>query len=300
MFDVIIIGAGPAGLSAALILGRFRRSVLILDGQQPRNARSQGVHGFLSRDGILPHELLHIGRAQLEAYSTVQVRAQQAVDITPSEAGFDVHLQDGTREAGRKILFATGVRDLLPPIEGMDALWGRGVFHCPYCHGWEARDKAIAILGNGEGAVHFAKLLHALSDDLVICTNGKSEIEVEDRDCLERSGIRVVETPIAQLRHTDGRLEALVFEDGTALQREAVFIRAAQEQHSSLPAALGCAINQHGYIQVDADGRTSIPGVYAAGDLTSGKHQVIYAAAGGAAAAAMMNAELADEAFMRL
>jgi thioredoxin reductase len=134
----------------------------------------------------------------------------------------------------------------------------------------------------------------------VICTNGKSEIGEDEGDCLERAGIRVVETPIAQLRHTDGTLEAVVFEDGTSLSRDAVFVRAAQEQHSSLPAKLGCAINPNGYIQVDADGRTSIPGVYAAGDLTSGKQQVVYAAAQGAAAAAMMNAELADEAFMRL
>jgi thioredoxin reductase len=300
MFDVIIMGAGPAGLSAALILGRFRRSVLIVDGQQPRNARSQGVHGFLSRDGILPHELLQIGRDQLGPYSTVQIRAQQAADITAAGGCFHVLLQDGTTESAKKLLFATGVRDILPPIEGMDALWGRGVFHCPYCHGWEARDKAIAILGNGEGAVHFAKLLRAVSNDLVICTNGDPAIKADDRSRLERAGIRVVETPITQLRHTDGTLEAVVFEDGTALPREAMFVRAAQEQHSALPGKLGCAINQHGYLQVDADGRTTVPGVYAAGDLTSGKQQVVYAAAGGAAAAAMLNYELADEAFMRL
>jgi thioredoxin reductase len=300
MFDVIIIGAGPAGLSAALILGRFRRSVLVLDGQQPRNAKSQGVHGFLSRDGVMPRELLQIGRDQLEPYSTVQVQAQTAIDIAPSERGFDVRLQDGTTESSKKILFATGVRDILPDIGGMEALWGKSVFHCPYCHGWEARDKAIAILANGEGAVHFGKLLRALSNDLVICTNGKSEIGEHDRDGLERFGIRVVETPIAQLRHRDGRLEAIVFEDGTALQREAVFIRAAQEQHSLLPAKLGCAINEMGYIQVDVNGKTSIAGVYAAGDLTSGRQQVIFAASQGAAAAAMMNAELAEEAFMRL
>lgn len=297
MFDVVIIGGGPAGLSAGLILGRFRRSVMICDSQQPRNAKSTGVHGFLSRDGIHPQDLLQIAREQLMPYSTVQFQTQEVTDVVQTDAHFTVSFQDGTSALTKKILFATGVKDILPPIEGLDALFGKSVFHCPYCHGWEVRDKAIAILANGEGAVHFAALLHSLSGDMVICSNGPSEIGSDDRRQLDRLGIRVIETPILRLKRQDATLEGLVFTDGSELRRDAIFVRPAQEQHSSLPAQLGCAMTEMGYIAVDEQGKTSIEGVYAAGDLTTPKQQVLYAASAGAFAASMINSELAHEAF---
>lgn len=292
MFDVIIIGGGPAGLSAGLILGRFRRSVLICDSQKPRNARSTGVHGFLSRDGIHPHELRQIAHEQLEPYTTVQFRTQQVTDIVQQDGRFKVSFGDGTTELAKKILFATGVKDILPPIEGIDALFGKSIFHCPYCHGWEARDKPIAILANAGTAVHYAMLLYTLSSDIVICTNGESEIENQ-----ERMRVKVIETPINRISYQDDAFPCIEFADGTSLQREAIFIRPIQEQHSTLPAQLGCKLNEHGYVQVSEHGKTSIEGVYAAGDLTSGMQQVIYAASQGAAAASIINAELAEQAF---
>jgi len=299
MFDVLIIGGGPAGLNAALILGRFKRSVIICDGQHPRNAKSSSVHGFLSRDGIHPQELLQISREQLTPYSTVQFRAQEVVDIVQSDSHFTAYFQDGTSAPAKKVLFATGVKDILPSIEGLDALWGQSVFHCPYCHGWEARDKSIAILANGEGAMHYAALLHSLSSDMVICTNGSAEMSSNERDQLERLGIDIIETPILRLKWHDTTLEGLVFADGSYRQRDAIFVRPTQQQHSSLPAKLGCALTENGYVVVDEQGKTSIDGVYAAGDLSSPMQQVLYAAAKGAASAAFMNHELAYEAFVR-
>lgn len=298
MIDVVIIGGGAAGLSAGLILGRFRRSVMICDGQHPRNARSTGVHGFFSREGIHPQELLQIGRDQLAPYSTVQMQSQEVIDIIPTDGHFEVRFQDGTTESARKILFATGVKDILPEIDGIEALWGQGVYHCPYCHGWEVRDQAIAIVANGEMATHFAKLLRALSDALVICTNGVSEISDEDRDQLERLRINVIETPILRLMQRDGQLDGIAFTDGSMLQRHAVFVRSTPQQHSSLPASLGCAMTANGYIQVNELGKTSIDGVFAAGDNTSPLQQVIHAASRGAAAAAGINSELAQESFV--
>jgi thioredoxin reductase len=299
MFDVVIIGGGAAGLSAALTLGRFRRSVLVCDSQRPRNAPSSGVHGFLSRDGMPPKELLQIARDQLAPYTTVELRTQEVIDLVQADGHFELTLQDGSTASARKVLFASGVKDVLPAIEGIEALWGRGVFHCPYCHGWEARDKQIAILADGEGALHIGKLLRALSNDIVICTNGTSTINSDERDQLERVGIRLIETPIARLDEQDSTLQGIHFTDGSYLAREAIFVRTTLQQHSSLPAKLGCAMTDAGFVAVDEMNKTSIDGVFAAGDLSSPMQQVIHAASRGAVAAAWINTALAQESFMR-
>lgn len=296
MFDVVIIGGGAAGLSAGLTLGRFQRRVLIADGSQPRNAPAHGVHNFFSRDGTPPGELLQIARAQLEPYTTVAIRPLEVIAVQPHEQHFEVVFADGTHEQAQKILLATGVKDQLPPIAGLEALWGKSVFHCPYCHGWEARDQAIAILANGDGALHLASLLHSLSQDMVICTNGASEIA--DADVLNRRGIRIITTPIQHVTGIDGTLEGITFTDGTYLKRDVIFARPSQSQHSTLPAELGCTFTPNGHVQVDAQGRTSVAGVFAAGDLASPNQQVIAAAAAGAFAAAIINSELAQAAFI--
>jgi len=298
MFDVIIVGGGVAGLSAALVLGRFRRTVLLCDNRNPRNAKSHGVHNFLSRDGILPDELLTIARSQLEPYTTVELRSQEVIDIIPHEQYFDVLFPDGTHEQAQKILFATGVTDQLPPIPGIETLWGTSVFHCPYCDGWEARDKAIAILANGEAALHFSKLIRTLTKNLVICTNGESEIPDSDANRLTASGIRIITTPILQLRATGAALEGLIFTDGSYLERDAIFLVPVQSQRSSLPTKLGCAFSEGGHVKVDEQGKTSIEGIYAAGDLTGRLQAVVAAASKGFSAAAAINYELAHEKFL--
>lgn len=295
MFDVVIVGGGAAGLSAALTLGRFRRSVLVCDGGKPRNAPSPAVHNFFSRDGIRPSELLQIGREQLEPYTTVTLRQQEVVAIQPHEQHFDVLFADGSQAQAQKIILATGVKDVLPPIVGLDTLWGKHVFHCPYCHGWEARDQAIAVLAHGDAAVHISSLLHTLSQDIVICTNGDSDIPAQRLDHL---GMRVITTPIQQVNVNGEQLEGITFTDGTSLARDVLFVRPEMAQHSTLAEQLGCEFNTAGRVQVDDMGKTSVEGVYAAGDLTSPMQQVIFAAARGAAAAAAINAELAHAAFM--
>lgn len=298
MFDVVIIGGGPAGLSAGLVLGRFGHQVLICDSQRPRNAKSPAVHAFLSRDGVQPQELLSVSRAQLSAYPSVEIRNQEVMDVAREGKNFIVTLQEGAPVTARKILFATGVKDILPSIAGVDALFGKSVFHCPYCHGWEARGKTLAILANGASALHLTMLVHRLNSDIVICTNGPSEISAEDQRSLDRHGIQVIETPIERLQWHEDVLEAIVFKDGIQLPREALMVRTTLEQHSSLPVRLGCALNEMGFLAVDDKGHTSVEGVFAAGDITSMAHQVIFAASRGAFAATWINTELLHEAFL--
>lgn len=296
-YDVVIVGGGPAGLSAGLILGRFRRNVLICDSGQPRNARAQGVHNFLSRDGIPPSELLQIAREQLQPYSTVEFRSQQVADIVRHAENSEVIFADGCSENAKYILLATGVKDELPPIEGIDGLWGSSVYHCPFCHGWEARDKAIAVLADVEKGLHLTKLLYLLSQDIVICTDGDSDIDSEQKEQLERQNVRLITTPIRQLQTNGTILEGIEFEDGTFLAREVIFVNPAQSHHSSLPDHLGCVVDGAGRVIVDEMGKTSVEGIYAAGDLTSPMQQVIFAAAQGARVAAGINFVLAHELF---
>lgn len=297
MFDVVIVGGSAAGLSAGLILGRFRRKVLICDSGQPRNARSQGVHGFLSRDGITPQELLRISREQLKPYTTVEFRKVTVVDVVRHEDHFEIINSDGTHETARKILLATGVKDQLPPIEGLETLWGQHVFHCPYCHGWEARDQAIAVIANATQAIHVSQLMSALTDDIVICTNGDDSITDEQAQLLTDHQIRLMTAPIAELKWTPQALQGIAFTDGQFLERNALFVAATQHQHSTLPAKLGCALTEMGLVAVDQQGKTSVDGIYAAGDLTTPLQQVVFAASQGAAAAAFINHEFAQGAF---
>jgi thioredoxin reductase len=299
MLDVIIIGGGAAGLSAALILGRFNRHVLVYDHGKKRNANSRAVHGMLSRDGISPKELIEASLSQLKQYPSIHFRQQEVLNITKNVQSFTVTLADGSVEHSRRILFATGVKDELPQIEGLEHLWGTSVFHCPYCHGWEAQNKAVAILANGQVAVHLSKLLLALTQDLVICTQEPSEISEQDTERLTKWGVSIITTPILKLESSNNELQRIVFQDGTQIDREAIFVHSRQTQHSPLPQALGCRLTDAGHLEVDSQGRTSVAGIYAAGDLIGTYQQVIFAAAQGATAAATINTEIAEEVFMR-
>ncbi len=292
MYDVAIIGGGAAGLSAALVLGRARRKVLVCDSGQPRNQPSHAVHGFFTRDGISPAELLHIGREQLAPYP-VEIVHSKVTDIIPGQA-FSITLEDGRTEQARKILLATGMQDKLPAIPGMADFWGSSVFLCPYCHGWEVRDQPLAVISSGEEGFMFTRTIRNWSADLVLCTNGESGLNAEQLAQLNRLSIRVIETPIQQLTGTDGQLQQLIFEDGTVLDRSALFVRSQFYQHSPLAAQLGCQIDEHGLVKIDEKGFTGIPGVYASGDMAT-QSQVILAASSGAKAAFMLNFELIFE-----
>jgi thioredoxin reductase len=294
-FDAVIVGAGPAGLSAALILGRCRRRVLVCDAGRPRNAVSRALHGFLTRDGIDPAELRRVGRDELRRYPTVEVRDIEVVDGKCETHGFAVTLSDGTTLSSRTLLLATGVVDLLPQIEGFQAFYGRSVFHCPYCDGWEVRDQPLAIYGSGEHGTGLALELTAWSADLVLCTDGASALSGHDAERLARHGIGLREEPIARLEGRDGILERIVFATGDVLERRAMFFGTGEHQGSNLAARLGCAFTAKGAVQTGDYEITNISGLYVAGDASRFVQLAIVAAAEGAAAAFAMNTAMLKE-----
>ena len=308
-YDTVVVGAGVAGLSAALVLGRSRRRVLVLDGGEPRNAPSSGAHGFFSRDGIPPAELLRIGREQLAPYESVEYRRARARKAGDVSGAFEVVLEDGTTVFARRLILATGVADELPDRPGFSELWGRGVYHCPYCHGWEVRDRPLAVLNSGEGAADRALFIRNWSRDLVLLTDGPAKLDEEDRQRLGALGVPVREERISRLEGDPGRepgaagggLERVVFEDGSTLASEGLFYVPPQSQRSALAEDLGCELERRAHSLVVASDpttrETTVPGVYAVGDTvgTGPLQSVALAAASGAAAAYFVNHALATE-----
>lgn len=294
-FDVIIVGAGPAGLSAALILGRCRRRVLICDSGKPRNARSHALHGFLTRDGIEPAEFLRIGREQLRMYETVELQDVKVTDAQRNREGFELTLNNGERVRSRKLLLATGVVDDIPKIEGIDEFYGRSVFHCPYCDGWELRDQPLAVYGRGENGVGLALELLFWSADLVLCTDGPSEISPEDSQRLIQHNISVRDEKIERLDGDDGVLERVRFVGGTEISVRAMFFSSDNRQASDLPQKLGCDFTDQGCVSTGEYETTNVPGLFVAGDASRLVQFVIVAAAEGAQAAVAINKELMKE-----
>jgi thioredoxin reductase len=294
MFDVIIIGAGPAGLSAALMLGRCRRRVLVVDSGQPRNAASRAMHGFLSRDGIPPLEFLAIGRDQMRTYDTVEIRDGCVSAAECRDGRFQVTLENGQRHDARKLLIATGVVDNLPEIPGLRELYGISVFHCPYCDGWEVRDQPLAIYGRGKRGLGLSLELTAWSRDLVLCTDGASELGADDLARLDRNGIRVRDDRVVRLEGADG-LERVVFAAGEPLARRALFFTTGQHQQSRLAHSLGCEINEKGTVRTGKYETTHLKGLYVAGDASRAVQWVVVAAAEGAEAAFDINTDLLKE-----
>ncbi len=303
-YDVVVIGGGPAGLSAALVLGRSRRRTLVLDTGQPRNAPSSGVHGFFSRDGMLPGDLLRIGREDLRRYPDIELREMRADSATGRDGDFSVGLADGSRVRARKLLLAAGVTDELPAQPGFHELWGRGVYHCAYCHGWEMRDRPLAVLGDGEDAVSMVEFIRNWSRDIVLLTGGPSGLDNAMRQRLWVLGVPIRETPLSRLEGDPGNEQGvrIVFADGTSLEREGLFCSPPQRQRSEIAATMGCQIDTSGagdIIRIDPiTGETSVPGVYAAGDMSyslSGSQSAIMAAASGSSAGFLITHALVAE-----
>jgi thioredoxin reductase len=298
MLDVVIAGGGPAGLNAALMLGRARRNVLVLDSGQPRNAGVHAMHGFLSRDGTDPAVLRQTARQQLATYPTVRVRDIAVQTVTPEGEHFTVTLADGSSQQARRLLLATGVADQLPPIPGLTELWGRGVFNCPYCDGWEVRDQPLAVLAVDPRNLQLALQLTRWSPDVLLASNGPAGLDGDARGLLAAHKVQLREEPITRLEGGDGRLERIVFANGEPAVRAAAFLHAPTRQRSGLPHELGCTLGEDGSVLVDDLGQTSVPGVFAAGDMARRPSmplpgaQVVIAAAEGAIAAVAIDQQL--------
>jgi len=292
-YDCIVVGDGVAGLSAALTLGRARRRTLILGAGQPRNAGARKMHGFLSREGIEPRELLAIARRQLGDYPDVASDEALVVAIDGGCNAFVVRTKADDAYAAKRVLLATGVSDVLPKIEGIWPLWGTRLFSCPYCDGWEFRDRRIGAIGPRGEAIGLAREMYRWSHELIVFATDASEVEPDDRAWFELHRPPVVDVPIVRF-HEAGNDVALELANGERHECAAAFFSAPLQQRSALPALLGCALGDDGRILIDADGRTSVPGCFAAGDAANHRHQIVQAAAGGAAAAMAINEDLIE------
>jgi thioredoxin reductase len=288
---VLVAGGGAAGLSAALVLGRARRTVVVVDGGEPRNAPAAHMQGFLSRDGMAPFALLAEGRREVTGYG-VDLVGDQVLRIEP---GFIAHLASGRSVGARRVLIATGVTDELPDLPGVGERWGRDLLHCPYCHGWEVRDQPIGVLGTLPGSVEHAQLVRQWSDDVVFFAHTYA-LDTQERDGLAARGIGIVEGRIARLSIEADRLTGVEMADGRMIARTALFVRPGnQPRDDGLLAGLGCDLDEAGFPRVDATGRTSVSGVWAAGNVVDPRTQVITSAGAGSAAAISMNADLVNE-----
>jgi thioredoxin reductase len=296
-YDVVIIGGGPAGLSAALALGRARKRVLLCDSGTRRNAAAEQIHNFVTRDGTPPDEFRHIGRQQLARYPNVEARDARVESISGSRGAFRVGLTSEVVDA-RRVLLCTGMIDEMLPIPGFRELWGHSVFQCPYCHGWESQDRRwgyLALAASSSHLLPFALQARGWSRDVVVFTGGTFDVPEETRARLDAAGIRLETTPIARLVAREHRLEAVELSNGTGVPCEVLFAHPPQRQ-VELVRALGVDLDDDGYVRVDPMKReTSLPGIYASGDLTTRMQGAMFGAASGTQAAAMLNVELTME-----
>jgi thioredoxin reductase len=294
-YDLVIVGGGPAGLSAALALGRSRRRVLLCDAGPRRNAAAVHIHNFVTRDGTAPDDFRAIAREQLREYPSVEVENARVEAISGARNAFVVTLASRTVSA-RRILLGTGLIDTMLPIEGFRELWGSSIFQCPYCHGWEARDRRWGYLARAEEPGHllpFALKLRAWTSDVTVFTSGTFEVPDETRRHFERAGVRLETAPVKRLVAAGAQLSAIELEGGASVPCEVLFAHPPQRQ-LELVRALVVELDEHGFVRIDAMKReTTVPGIYAAGDLTTRLQGAIFAAAAGTQAAAMINLDLA-------
>ncbi len=294
-YDVVVIGGGAAGLSAALVLSRARRKVLVIDAGEPRNAPAGHMHGYLSRDGLPPAELLAAGRAEVKGYGGIIVAGTVTNLVPDGRTGFWVLLAGGQRISARRLLVTTGLRDELPEIPGLRDRWARDVLHCPYCHGHEVRDRQLGVVGGTPGAVRYAQIVRQWTHDLVYFTPPDTLTVVERKQLLARA-IGVVEGTIeALVIDAQDRLRGVQMHDGSVVPRDALFVPPRFVPNNALLLDLGCTVDTDGWVGVDSTGRTSVSGVWAAGNIVDPRAQVITAAGAGSAAAIALNSDLVDE-----
>ncbi|MNK51901.1 Thioredoxin reductase [compost metagenome] len=298
MLDCIIIGGGPAGLSAALVLGRARRKIILFDDGRPRNAVTRESHGFITRDGTTPTEFRRLAHQDIQKYSSVEFRTERVTDAAKHTEFLEITTSLGAVYHTKKLLLATGLKEVLPSIPGIQEYYGRSIFSCPYCDGWELRDQPLAIISDEVHARHLTVVLWNWSHQLLVCTNGTSALSLEFKEALRRKNISFNEHPIKNLVGLGGQLERIIFSNHEEAILTGGFITPDWFQSSELGEALGCAKNHTGGILTDEFGRTSIPGIYAAGDTSIiAPSQVIIAAGEGSRAAIGVNTDLAHDEF---
>ena len=291
MYDVVIVGGGPAGLSAALVLGRCRRRVLICDSGTPRNAASKALHGYLTRDGIAPLDLLRIGRDELRPYG-IEWRQSLVTDVVRAAGGFDVIVSGSERVRAHAVLLATGIHDELPQVPGLAECYGTSVHHCPYCDGWEHREKALAVIGDGAGAAGLSLSLKTWSDRVALCTNGPPRLTRLQREQLAAQDIAVHEQRIVRVEHNDGRVARILLADDEPVPCDSIFFSGQQSQQCDLPRRLGCEFTRRGTVKTNHLGETCVPGIFVVGDASRDVQFVIVAAAEGAKAGVAVNKAL--------
>ncbi|MDO6439137.1 NAD(P)/FAD-dependent oxidoreductase [Cyclobacterium sp. 1_MG-2023] len=296
-FEVIIIGGSYSGLSAAMALGRSLRNTLIIDAGKPCNRQTPHSHNFLTQDGSTPQEIAEIARNQVAKYDTVEFYDGMAVGSKKVENGFDITTSRGETFHTKKLLLATGIKDLMPNIEGFAECWGISVVHCPYCHGYEIRNQKTAIMANGDTAVHLASLVNNLTKDLTILTEGKIPFDDEQLDKLFKQNIKIIEKEIVAIDHKAGYLKSIRFKDGSVEAFDAAYASIPFEQNTLIPEELGCKLTEQGYIEVDEMGKTTEDGVFACGDCSTMMRSVATAVYKGNIAGVFINHELTQESF---
>ncbi|QEM13001.1 NAD(P)/FAD-dependent oxidoreductase [Mucilaginibacter rubeus] len=297
-FDVIIIGGSSAGLSSGMALGRAMRKILIIDSGKPCNSQTPHSHNFFTRDGQTPHEILTIAREQTLKYPTVTLLHSEATHCSPITNGFEVSTRSGETFSTKKVILAAGIKDQMPDIPGFAECWGISVIHCPYCHGYEYGHQRTGIFANGETAFEMAKLISNWTKDLTLFTNGKSTLTEEQQAIIHNNDIQIVEDEIEALDQHNGQINALRLRNGSEIKLKALYARLPFTQHSDIALQLGCQFTEQGHIQVDAKQKTTIPGIYAAGDSASGIRSIANGVNSGTMAGVMANLELIDEVFL--
>lgn len=295
--DVIIIGGSYAGLATAMALGRALKNVLIIDGRQPCNRQTPYSHNFLTQDGVPPLMISKAAQEQVLQYPSVRIMEELAVAVTQKDNGFEVQTDQGSTFFGKKLVFATGIRDLLPDIPGLAACWGISVLHCPFCHGYEVRHRVTGILGNGDAGYEMAALLSNWTHDLTVYTHGTSTFSEDQKIKLSAHGIQIDEREIEEIKHNAGQIEQIVFKNGQVTNLPVLYIRPPFEQHCLLPEILGCALTTEGYIHTDSQQQTTVQGVFACGDNTSRMRTVANAVASGTSTGIALSKILASSSF---
>lgn len=296
-FEVIIVGGSYSGLSAAMSLGRSLRQVLVIDSGLPCNRQTPHSHNFITQDGEKPAVISAKAKLQIEFYDTVQFYNGLAVSADKAENGFEIKTASGKVFTSRKILFATGVKDLLPEIKGFAECWGISILHCPYCHGYEVKKEATAIIANGEMGFEYAKLIANWTKDLRLLTNGKSTLTEEQTTILKKHHVAIIEEEIASVAHENGNIQQIIFKNQSKIAVKAIYFRPPFEQHCPLPENLGCELTEQGLIKADVFQKTNIPGVFVSGDSFTPARSVAMAVSSGSFAGASINKELIDEDF---